>query len=127
MPQVNNLTYLQNYYKDAYAAIRTYSPSCFVAITPRANVAAEQNGEFWQFFMTGPGYNNVLQDLHMCAAHKPSFQISSNQTQGLEQGSRAAEACEATAHTFSQDLVRVPRAGAADGSGSKETAVPRLG
>ena len=124
--QVSNLTYLQNYYRQAYAAIRTYSPSCFVAITPRANVAAEQNGKFWQFFMTGPGYNNVLQDLHMCAAHKPSFQISSNQTQGLEQGSRAAEACEATAHTFSQDLVRVPRAGAADGFEGDSSTQARL-
>ena len=69
---MTNLTYLQNYYQQAYAAIRAYSPSCFVAITPRANVPAEQNGSFWQFFMYGPGYSNVLQDLHMCALCTPN-------------------------------------------------------
>jgi len=55
---------LQAYYKAAYAAVRKHSSSCFVAIAPRVY---EQDGFEWQHFMTGPGYTNVLQDLHRCA------------------------------------------------------------
>ena len=55
---------LQAYYKAAYAQVRRYSSSCFVAIAPRV---FEQDGREWQYFMTGSGYTNVLQDLHKCA------------------------------------------------------------
>lgn len=55
---------LQAYYMAAYAAVRKHSSSCFVAIAPRVY---EQDGFEWQHFMTGPGYTNVLQDLHRCA------------------------------------------------------------
>ena len=55
---------LQAYYKAAYAAVRKHSSGCFVAIAPRVY---EQDGSEWQHFMTGPGYTNVLQDLHRCA------------------------------------------------------------
>ena len=59
---------LQAYYKAAYAAVRKHSSSCFVAIAPRVY---EQDGFEWQHFMTGPGYTNVLQDLHRCAQPGP--------------------------------------------------------
>ena len=52
---------LQSYYYAAYAAVRKYAPNCFVAISPRE---WEQDGAAWQFFMAGPPYTKVIQDLH---------------------------------------------------------------
>jgi len=58
---VKNVGMLQSYYYAAYAAVRKYAPDCFVAISPRE---WEQDGAEWQFFMAGPPYKKVIQDLH---------------------------------------------------------------
>jgi hypothetical protein len=70
--QVNNLTTLYNYYKTAYAAVRAYSPDCFITIATRtweqdSVPKASATPASWQTFMTAPTYTNVLLDLHKCA------------------------------------------------------------
>ena len=54
--QVSNVTILQNYYRQAYAAIRSVSPDALVGVVPRSGDADSA----WNSFMAGPDYNGVV-------------------------------------------------------------------
>ena len=62
-PQVLSRPLLEQYYMDAYDAVRKHSPGCFVIFAPRQ---WETDGLEWNTFMSGAPYTKVLQDIHRC-------------------------------------------------------------
>ena len=54
--QASNVTVLQQYYRRAYAAIRSASPDALVGVVPRSG----DSDDAWKCFMAGPAYSNVV-------------------------------------------------------------------
>ena len=61
--QVLSRPLLEQYYMDAYDAVRKHSSDCFVVFAPRQ---WETDGLEWNTFMSEAPYTKTLQDIHRC-------------------------------------------------------------
>ncbi len=61
--QASNVTVLQQYYRQAYTAIRSASPDALVGVVPRSG----DSDDAWKCFMAGPAYSNVVLATTRCA------------------------------------------------------------
>ena len=78
--QVLSRPLLEQYYMDAYDAVRKHSSDCFVVFAPRQ---WETDGLEWNTFMSGSPYTKTLQDIHRCGWSSFVRMQSSSKTTGI--------------------------------------------